>query len=635
MNKTLSEYKKTKQHQRNLNNFKAIYNRQLEIETPGYSIEQTYPQKPGVYIMKDMQEKIIYIGKAKNLHKRIKSYFIKDNMAKSTDKTSILVSRIRKIDYIITNNEIEAFLLESNLIKKYRPIFNIELKDQQRYTYLKITDEKFPRLIVTRRNRNGEFMGPEGEIFGPFVKGSSRYLTIGLLRKMFKIRICKQLPKKECLEYHIGNCDAPCINKISQQGYNKNIELIKNILSINNDFDEFYLKLEKEMKDASDKKEFEKAIHIRDTLFRLKNLRYHQSVENTFQNSPVEEYIGIIYEKVQNIAYVMTLISKSGVINDMKKYQFDLIADNTFGSFISQYYYSNPIIPSIIYLNEDLPEKPNLELVLEKISKHSVKIKTIGNTSNFDATPSDSDQNIIQDNVEFNYSNKPTNDNIQNGDKIKIMELITNNLRMHIQKNYEPALEELKSLLKLKKIPHIIDCFDVSNFGNDFAVGACTRFVNGIPHKSGYRKFKIKNTSSQNDFSMMEEIVSRRYKIHENPKTGKKEAISNHKDKTSIEDNDDDLPQLVVIDGGKAHLGVALKALKKIGLDKLECISLAKENEEIFTQFSNNSIVIPKNKKSLKILQHIRDESHRFGLNYNRKLRKIDIKQQQQISFHQ
>src|SRR5918993_2898025 len=270
--------------------------------------EKRIPEQPGVYLMKDNEGVIIYIGKAKNLRKRVTSYFRRHDPNLGW-KTRRLVDRIADIDYIITDNEIEAFLLESNLIKKYRPVFNIELKDQQRYTYLKITDEKFPRLIVTRRNRNGEFMGPEGEIFGPFVKGSSRYLTIGLLRKMFKIRICKQLPKKECLEYHIGNCDAPCINKISQQGYYKNIELIKNILGTNNDLNEFYLKLEKEMKDASDKKEFERAIQIRDTLFRLKNLRYHQSVENTFQNSPVEEYIGIIYEKVQNIAYVMTLIS--------------------------------------------------------------------------------------------------------------------------------------------------------------------------------------------------------------------------------------------------------------------------------------------------------------------------------------
>jgi excinuclease ABC subunit C len=583
----------------------------LEIEIPDYNVEQTFPQKPGVYIMKDIEEKVIYIGKAKNLNKRIKSYFSKDNY-KTRDKTSILISRVKKIDYIITDNEIEAYLLESNLIKKYRPIFNIELKDQQRYTYLKITDEKFPRLLVTRRNRNGEFMGPKGEIFGPFVKGSSRFLTIGLLRKMFKIRICKQLPKKECLEYHIGNCDAPCINKISQQGYNKNIESIKGILKTNNDFDEFYLKLENEMKVASDKKEYEKAIHIRDTLYRLKNLQYHQKVENNFQNNPSEEYIGIVYEKMKNLAYVMTLISKNGVINDMKKYQFDLIADNYFENFISQYYYSNPTIPNTIYLNEELEEKSKLEQVLEKISNHSVKIKTINNT-----TTSQTSQDTVDSGI-----NK-LNEQNQN-DKIKIMELIINNLKTYIQKSYEPALEELKTILNLKKIPHVIDCFDISNFGNDFAVGACTRFIDGIPHKNGYRRFKIKKIFNQDDFSMMEEIISRRYR--KNEERGTETVVEVGENTTSMMTMmSEELPNLIVIDGGKGHLNMALKTLKRIGLEKLDCISLAKENEEVFVPNSNDPIIIPKSKKPLKILQHIRDESHRFGLAYNRKLRKIMI----------
>ncbi|MDQ6723659.1 MAG: excinuclease ABC subunit UvrC [Thermoproteota archaeon] len=580
--------------------------------------------------MKDIQEKIIYIGKAKNLNKRIKSYFSKDNY-KSRDKTFILISRIKKIDYIITDNEIEAFLLESNLIKKYRPLFNIELKDQQKYTYLKITDEKFPRLLVTRRNRNGEFMGPKGEIFGPFVKGSSRFLTIGLLRKMFKIRICKQLPKKECLEYHIGNCDAPCINKISQVGYNKNIELIKNILKINHDFDEFYLKLENEMKVASENKEYEKAIHIRDTLFRLKNLRYHQKIENTFQNNPIEEYIGIIYEKIKNIAYVMTLISKNGVINDMKKYQFDLIADNSFENFISQYYYSNPTIPNTIYLNEEVQEKSKLELVLKKISGHMVKIKNISSISN--QTSKQERGNKIDS--YYNNSNQDVkeSENQKNVDKVKIMDLIICNLKTYIQKSYEPALEELKISLNLKKIPHIIDCFDISNFGNDFAVGACTRFIDGVPHKNGYRRFKIKKTFNQNDFSMMEEIIIRRYKINDSQQKAEKEKDVNQTDNRVIMEFSeakaaipaDELPNLIIIDGGIGHLNVALKALKKIGQEKLECVSLAKENEEIFVSFSNDPIIIPKNKKSLRILQHIRDESHRFGLTYNKKLRKITI----------
>jgi len=466
-------------------------------------------------------------------------------------------------------------------------------------------------------------MGPKGEIFGPFVKGSSRFLTIGLLRKMFKIRICKQLPKKECLEYHIGNCDAPCINKISQQDYNKNVEIIKNILKTNHDFDEFYSKLEGEMKVASDKKEYEKAIHIRDTLFRLKNLRYHQKIENTFQNNPFEEYIGIIYEKIKNIAYVMTLISKNGVINDMKKYQFDLIADNSFENFISQYYYSNPIIPNTIYLNEEIHEESKLELVLKKISGHNVKIKNIEIITN---------QTSSQENKIDRYYNKSNDDcddiheNQLDNDKIKIMELIISNLKIYLQKSYEPALEELKILLNLKKIPHIIDCFDISNFGNDFAVGACTRFIDGMPYKNGYRRFKIKKISNQNDFSMMDEIITRRYNIKDpdDKKDGNHSYDGKRNVKGSIE-KEDELPDLIIIDGGKGHLNVALKALKKIKLEKLECISLAKENEEVFTSFLNNPIIIPKNKKSLKILQHIRDESHRFGLIYNRKLRKIKI----------
>jgi excinuclease ABC subunit C len=610
----------------------------LETDPSVLQSIKTFPQKPGVYIMRDSEDKVIYIGKAKNLNKRIKSYFPKDDF-KTRDKTSILTSRVKKIDYVITDNEIEAFLLESNLIKRYRPLFNIELKDQQRYTYLKITDEKFPRLVVTRRNRNGEFIGPKGEIFGPFVKGSSRFLTIGLLRKMFKIRICKQLPKKECLEYHIGNCDAPCINKISQQGYHKNVEMIKNILKTNHDFDEFYKKLEDEMRSASDKKEYEKAIHIRDTLYRLKNLKYHQKIETTFSNASIEEYMGIAYEKSKNIAYVMTLLSKNGVINDMKKYQFELIADNSFESFISQYYYSNPTIPNKIYINEKIQDKVNLEAVLRKISGHSVKIEDIEiATGTYDKENQKNDPSEIDEQLK----DKQGKDKQEDINKVKIMNLILSNLKTYIQKSYEPALEELKTLLNLKKIPHIIDCFDISNFGNDFAVGACTRFINGIPFKNGYRRFKIKRTFNQNDFLMIDEIVTRRYKINENNQNDQ-ESIKEREKKgqekqiettMEIEDIDskninetaekaNDLPDLIIIDGGKGHLNVALKALKKIGQEKLECISLAKENEEIFLPFSDLPLIIPSNRKSLRILQHIRDESHRFGLTYNQKLRKL------------
>jgi len=541
--------------------------------------------------MKDDQEKIIYIGKAKDLDRRIKSYFSKkiQNMPDGNWKTRVLVTKIKSIDYIITDNEIEAYLLESNLIKKHRPIFNIELKDQQRYTYLKITDENFPRLLVTRRNRMGEFTGTNGEVIGPFVKGSSRYLSVGLLRKMFKIRICTKLPRRECLEYHIGNCDAPCINKINEEKYKENITSLKKILEDNETLGDFYKKLETEMKIASNNQDYERAIFIRDTLTRLQNLLQHQKMENnSIEGYKSEEYIGFLEDENQKIMHVMTLMSKNGVINDMKKYQFDLLGDNSIENFICQYYHSSTTIPNVIYLNKSIEEETNLQKVLYKMTGTEVKI-------------------IPMDSKYFSKEHQYRSNDIN---KYSIMQLILNNLKTYVEKNHEPALDELKVLLRLKRLPYIIDCFDISNFGNDFAVGACTRFMNGIPDKNGYRKFKIKKVSYQNDFLMMEEIIRRRYSPH------------NICEDVADDKRIDRFPDLIVIDGGKGHLNVAITTLKKIGIEEIDCISLAKENEEVYTPFSNAPIVIPKNKKSLRILQHIRDESHRFGLTYNRYLRK-------------
>jgi excinuclease ABC subunit C len=546
--------------------------------------------------MKDSQEKIIYIGKAKDLNRRIKSYFSKE-IQKIQDgnwKTRVLVTKIKSIEYIITDNEIEAYLLESNLIKKHRPIYNIELKDQQRYTYLKVTDEKFPRLLVTRRNRNGEFTGTKGEVIGPFVKGSSRYLSVGLLRKMFKIRICTRLPRKECLEYHIGNCDAPCINMINEEQYKENITSLKSILDNNEALGDFYKKLEAEMKIASNNQEYERAIFIRDTLTRLQNLLQHQKMENNFiEGYKSEEYIGFLEDENQKIMHVMTLSSKNGVINDMKKYQFDLLGDNSIENFICQYYHSSTTVPNVIYLNKNIEDEAKLNRVLYQMT--GIQIKLISMDSDYLSEEYQSESNDMN--------------------KYNIMQLVVNNLRTYVEKNHEPALDELKVLLRLKRLPYIIDCFDISNFGNDFAVGDCTRFMNGIPDKNGYRKFKIKKVLYQNDFLMMEEIIGRRY----SPDNICKDVLD---DKLI-----DRFPDLIVIDGGKGHLNVAITTLKKIGIGEIDCISLAKQNEEVYTSYSNTPISVPRNKKSLKILQHIRDESHRFGLTYNRNLRKKMLNQ--------
>ena len=518
------------------------------------------PSNPGIYLMKDSDKKIIYIGKAKNLKNRVKSYFLKNQ----NYKTQKLVENISDIEFVLTDNESEAFLLESNMIKKYRPKFNIELKDQQRYTYLRISHEKYPRLLVARRTHDGKFLGG-GKIFGPFMQGSSKLLTIGTLRKAFQIRICAQLPKKVCLEYHLGNCEGPCEFKDAQDKYHQHVSSLEEVLKGKNQTLVFTKKLKEEMTQAAESQQFERAKDIRDTLIRLGSLQTKQKMEYV-ENSD-EEYFGF-KDKDQTVT-VMNFRMINGVMRDSDKFFFDLVGDNNFSNFLFQYYASHKI-PKFIFVSE-LPEnKILLESLLSEQAGFSVQI----------ICP-------------------------QRGKKMDIINLILKNISLIHSNGGDLGLIELKEILHLSTIPHIIECFDISNHGDDFAVGSMSRFVDGKPNKSGYRKFKIKTVSSRDDFAMISEIIKRRY--------------------LRLLEENSQLPDLILIDGGKGQLNAALKSLQSLGLH-LDCISLAKENEEIFVPNQKNSIVISKDRPSLKILQYARDETHRFGVAYNQTIRKNQIK---------
>ncbi len=518
------------------------------------------PSNPGIYLMKDSAQKIIYIGKAKNLKNRVKSYFLKNQ----NYKTQKLVENISDIEFVLTDNESEAFLLESNMIKKYRPKFNIELKDQQRYTYLRISDEKYPRLLVARRTHDGKFLGG-GKIFGPFMQGSSKLLTIGTLRKAFQIRICTQLPKKVCLEYHLGNCEGPCEFKDAQDKYNQHVSSLEEVLKGKNQTLVFTKKLKEEMTQAAESQQFERAKDIRDTLIRLGSLQTKQKMEYV-ENSD-EEYFGI--GNKDHTVTVMNFRMINGVMRDSDKFFFDLVGDNSFSNFLFQYYTIHKI-PKFILVSE-LPEnKTLLESLLSEQAEFSVEI----------ICP-------------------------QRGKRKDIINLILKNISLIHSKGGDIGLIELQEILHLSTIPSIIECFDISNHGDDFAVGSMSRFVDGKPNKSGYRKFKIKTVSSRDDFAMISEIIKRRY--------------------LRLLEEHSQLPDLILIDGGKGQLNAALKSLQSLGL-KINCISLAKENEEIFVPTQKNSIVISKDKPSLKILQYARDETHRFGVAYNRAIRKNQIK---------
>ena len=507
--------------------------------------------------MKDEKGRILYIGKAKNLKKRVSSYFLK----KQEDKTQKLVEKIADIEFVCTDNESEAFLLESNLIKRYRPIYNIELKDQQRYTYLRITDEAYPRLLVARRTRKGTFLG-KGTFYGPFTSGSSKLLAIGALRKTFKIRICKRLPQKVCLEYHLGNCDGPCQFIHAREEYAEHVKQLQEVLKGKRGGQDFIAKLRDKMQLAAQLRQYEKAREIRDTLQRLDGLQTKQKME--YAQSADEHYFAIRVENQR--AEIMTLKRIHGVIRDRDRFSFDQMADNTFGNFLFQYYTTHPVPKSII-VNE-LPENQKL---LEELFSEQAGFKV----------------QILSP---------------KRGKRREMIDLILKNIDLLLSASTEPGLMELKQILQLKEVPRIIECFDISNHGSDYAVGSMSRFIEGVPDKSGYRKFKIKTVQGPDDFAMIAEIVKRRYMRLVREKAN--------------------LPDLILIDGGRGQLHAALTSLEALG-QSIPCISLAKENEEIFIPNQRESIQIPRRSSSLKILQYARDEAHRFGLTYNRSLRKL------------
>ena len=529
------------------------------------------PQAPGVYLMKEKGGRVIYIGKAKNLKKRVSSYFVEKK--EIFWKTSRLVSKVEDVDYIVTDNEAEAFLLESNLIKRYRPLFNIELKDQQRYAYLKITNEKFPRLLVARRNRNGKFYGEGGEIYGPLVHGGSKFLSVGLLRKLFKIRVCNKLPKSPCLEFFIKNCDAPCINNVTSVEYDKNVQILRNILSGKEGIEGFVSDMKSQMSIASRQEQYERAKEIRDLLQKLDNLQIKQKVEAVQYTNREEEYVGIRNEFEDGIAYVMMFRRSRGVISDKKWFEFELVGDNSLDSFLFQYYSTAKVIPAYIYVSEDVESRSVLESSLRETAGHKVTIIKIN----------------------------PHSSSV----KGQLMDLILKNIDLRIQNKSDPGVSELRTALNLSNVPNIIDCFDISNFGTSYAVGACSRLVNGRPYKAGYRRFKIKLGVAQNDVGMIYEIVTRRYS-----------RVVDQKN------NQDQLPDLIVIDGGKGQLHAGAGAIERLGLD-IPCVSIAKAEEIIYSRENDKEIKLSKSSAALKIVQLARDEVHRFGLAYNVKLRKI------------
>lgn len=515
------------------------------------------PPHTGIYIMRDSAGSVIYVGKAKNLRNRVRSYF----SGRTDYKTGKLVEKIAAMEFVLTDSESEAFVLESNMIKRHRPRFNMELKDQERYTYLRLSDEKYPRLTVARRARGGRLSGP-GRTYGPFTHGSSKLLTVGSLRKAFKIRICKTLPKKVCLEYHLGNCEGPCELAGAQERYAGHVQGLEKVLAGGDSAAAFSEWMEGQMRQAAGARDFERAIEMRETLRRLSALRAPQKMDAP--GGPDEEYFGI--SSRERRAVVMTFRKVGGVIRDSDRFSFDLMADNTFGNFIYQYYTTRPV-PGRVLASRRPENARALAAALSRKAGRRVEI----------AVP-------------------------RGGPAGEMIALIMRNIDLiHSKGGSDPAIARLQERLQLPALPRAIECFDVSNHGDEFAVGAMSRLLDGRPDKSGYRRFRIKTVEGRDDFAMIAEIVGRRY--------------------SRLSREGADMPDLVLIDGGVGQLGAALGALAGAGVE-LPCASLAKEREEVFMPGRGVPVRMRRTDPALHVLQRARDEAHRFGVAYNRLLRK-------------
>ena len=521
---------------------------------------ENLPKKPGVYIMRNAEGEIIYIGKAKNLLNRVRSYF-REKLDRP--KTQILMSHFDSLEYILTNSEKEALILEANLIKKHHPRYNVQLKDDKRYPYVKITDEKFPRLFITRNiTKNGVY-------YGPFTDVGSVKRTVKFLKSLFKIRTCRNM-NGPCLNAQIDLCYAPCDGRITQEEY---AEIINKIdLFFQGKYSTIVKNLKKEMTEAALNEEYEKAAVLRDQINSIEEIMEKQFVD--LVDDDLDQDVIATAQGENNIVVIIMPVRNGKITGRddflMSGSEYDSTSE-ILSAFIQQYYGYNRHVPKQILLPEEIDDAELLEEWLADLRGNKVYIKVP-----------------------------------QKGVKLRLVKMAEKNAEIiiHQKKKLENSLIELKKYLKLEKIPRVIEGYDISNISGKFAVGSKVSFKDAKPNKKMYKQFRME-TPGPNDFAMMKELLTRRLKLIES----------------------DPEPDLIVIDGGKGQLGMACGVLEELNLTHIPIIGLAKEFEEIYLPNTSRPIIIPKNNRALHLLQQVRDESHRFAITYHRKLRSKNISQ--------
>ena len=547
------------------------------------------PDKPGVYLMKNSLGEVIYVGKAKVLKNRVKSYFQKSK--NHSEKVKVMVKNIAEFEYIVTDSEMEALILECNLIKKYSPKYNILLKDDKFYPFIKITvNDDYPRVFVTRR-----FAKDGSKYFGPYTNGSAVYETLDLIYKIFPLRNCKLVIKENgekvrpCLNYHIKKCLGPCGGHISKEEYGKMINDIIDILSGKETYITKMLK--SDMEKAAEELEFEKAASLRDKILSINAIAEKQKIFKTMEGD--EDFINI--EQDEKDSCIQVFFSRDGKVIGREHFIFESTANEGIGEiiedFIGSFYGGTAKIPKAIYVpqidNFDLMEE---YLTIKRGSKVWIKVP-------------------------------------QKGQKKEMLEMVKNNARITLEKFKDKYLKdkeinrisllELQDLLELEECPQRIEAYDISNIQGVDSVGTMIVFEEGRAKNSDYRRFKIKTVKGANDYDSMREILTRRF----NHGLDEIKAIQ-QRDLMLSAGKFSTFPDLIMMDGGKGQVNVALEVLQSLNIDIPVC-GLVKDDKHQTRGiiYNNNELIINKGSNLMQLIRRIQDEVHRFAITYHRSLR--------------
>lgn len=528
------------------------------------------PTEPGVYLFKDAAGEIIYVGKAASLRDRVRSYF----QTTLDPKTQRLMREVSDCEYIVTRTERDALLLEAALIKKHQPRYNIRLKDDKRYPYIKFTDEPFPRIEIARR------VARDGRYFGPYTSSDAVRETLKILQKIFRLRTCalslEKIPARQrpCLDHYIGLCDAPCVGAISHEEYEKLVEGAT--LFLRGRKDDLIEELRARMAEAAERLEFERAARLRDQITALERLFSGQQ-ERVVR--PIERDL-IGYAVGDGTACVQVFFMRQGRLVGRESFFIEAPADTApselLTAFVTQYYGKIEQIPREILVPCAVDGSDAIERWLAQRRGGPVRVRTI--------------------------TRGPTR---------KLLELVAHNAELALRAQalpslpHDDALYELQRVLGLEATPRRIEAYDISNLYGQHAVGSMVVFWDGSPKKSEYRRFRVQTVSGIDDVAMIAEVLERRL---ERARVGDERFLP--------------LPDLILIDGGKGQLRAARRALRQLGCEQIPTIALAKEDEHIFVEGRAQPLVLPRESPALQLLQRVRDEAHRFALTYHRAVRR-------------